>query len=235
MPARAWDRLPAESTAAYDAFCRYVELGPDRTFSRAQAATGKTALLLRRWSHDHNWPGRAADYDARVPGSAAANLPKPVRGAPRKQHTWEDRKRVSAERAYQRAQRLLKKCDALLEMPVVSEESTTLDGGKTVIKVAAIDTVELKRVAELIRVAQEMIDDAISASCPDERPVPIEFHAHAHAHAHDAGALAEFRAEAVAELQAWHSDPRFRLVSGPPAEEPVGAEPDRSGREAATG
>ena len=70
LPFESWERLPAESTAAYAAFCAFRDYGPDRNIKRAIAGNGGDARktlrsynVWRNWSTLFQWSKRAADYD----------------------------------------------------------------------------------------------------------------------------------------------------------------------------
>lgn len=66
--AQPWDRLPAESPEAYEAFRCYLDLQPKRSIDRAAAALGKDDSLLWRWSVRHRWVERCrakSDHDYR--------------------------------------------------------------------------------------------------------------------------------------------------------------------------
>lgn len=63
---RAWERLPKETTKAYELFNAYLELGPERSLEKLRVATGKKPSYLRqlqRWCSEWAWPERAAHYD----------------------------------------------------------------------------------------------------------------------------------------------------------------------------
>lgn len=67
-PARPWDRLPAESPEAFEAFRCYLAMQPKRSLARVSAALGKGDSLLARWSARHRWVERCSaklDHDCR--------------------------------------------------------------------------------------------------------------------------------------------------------------------------
>jgi hypothetical protein len=76
LPFESWERLPGESSRAYEAFCVYRDFGPERNIRRVvesalggQDGTGgqgkvkKRYGMWRAWSTQFRWRERAADYD----------------------------------------------------------------------------------------------------------------------------------------------------------------------------
>ena len=73
-----WDRLAEETGKAFHAFEHYLELPPaersidaawgeHQTACRQRENSGKTAgRWWQQWSSDHDWPARAAAYDAHL-------------------------------------------------------------------------------------------------------------------------------------------------------------------------
>ncbi len=61
----AWERQPGESTKAYNAFCAYRDLGPERSLEKAGRTLDKprTKQYLGEWSVKYNWVKRSAAYD----------------------------------------------------------------------------------------------------------------------------------------------------------------------------
>lgn len=71
---QAWDRMPGESTQAYQAFCAYRDAGPtrkmDRVYRQFERQNGRTLPEHRRcasswweWSKRFTWRTRAERYD----------------------------------------------------------------------------------------------------------------------------------------------------------------------------
>ena len=75
-----WQRLSDESSPAHDAFCVYLELGPERSGGRAVAeAVGKHRTLVGRWSS--RWAGGRADEGIRPPRRSTSHASTPaIRG-----------------------------------------------------------------------------------------------------------------------------------------------------------
>lgn len=59
-----WDRLDGESTAAYAAFCRYRDLGQERSTAKVAQELSKSKTLMDRWSGAWNWVNRCWEFDA---------------------------------------------------------------------------------------------------------------------------------------------------------------------------
>lgn len=63
--AEIWERLPGESSKAYEAFCIYRDLGVDRSIEKTAKSRLKPGSYswLRNWSSKYNWVERARAYD----------------------------------------------------------------------------------------------------------------------------------------------------------------------------
>lgn len=60
---KAWDRLPGESSAAYEAFKIYLNM-PNRSYQRVVNELSKSRQLITRWASNYEWKTRAAAYDS---------------------------------------------------------------------------------------------------------------------------------------------------------------------------
>jgi len=58
-----WERLPGESAKNYEAFCRYRDMGPNRSQEKTARELSKSRQLLARWSALYRWPERAIAWD----------------------------------------------------------------------------------------------------------------------------------------------------------------------------
>ena len=66
-----WDRMEDESSKAYEAFCAYRDLGPQRSVAKAVKNYVETTETKRRtkqrwwlnWSKKHSWVARVTAYD----------------------------------------------------------------------------------------------------------------------------------------------------------------------------
>lgn len=59
-----WERQEGESTKAFEAFCVYRDLGVQRSIAKVVQTLGKSKALMERWSSNHDWVERAAQWDA---------------------------------------------------------------------------------------------------------------------------------------------------------------------------
>ncbi len=59
-------RLHEESTPAYQAACAYFGMGAERSQGVVGRKLGKSRQLMNRWSAQHGWVKRAAEYDQAV-------------------------------------------------------------------------------------------------------------------------------------------------------------------------
>jgi hypothetical protein len=69
-PAQPWERLPAESNPAFDAFDAYRSMGSTRSCTKVGQQLGKSTTLMDRWCQRHRWVERAAEWDlslAKIP------------------------------------------------------------------------------------------------------------------------------------------------------------------------
>jgi hypothetical protein len=57
-PVHAWDRRPAESGVAWEAFVAYRDLGASRTHATVGTSLGKSTTLMSRWASVHEWTPR---------------------------------------------------------------------------------------------------------------------------------------------------------------------------------
>lgn len=58
------DRLPRESSKAYQAWCVYRDLGIERSIKSVAAQCDKSEQIIGRWSSEFDWVERAAKFDA---------------------------------------------------------------------------------------------------------------------------------------------------------------------------
>lgn len=62
--AKPWERQDGESAKAYQAFCKYLDMGEKRSIRAVAQQLGKSATLMARWSSTWHWPDRVAKYEA---------------------------------------------------------------------------------------------------------------------------------------------------------------------------
>lgn len=63
MSSKPWDRRENETTKAYEAFCIYRDMGRERSLAKVSEKQQKSGSLIGRWSREHGWVDRAAQWD----------------------------------------------------------------------------------------------------------------------------------------------------------------------------
>lgn len=58
-----WERRENETSKAYEAFCVYRDMGPDRSMRATAERLGKSQGLMEGWSAKHEWVNRASLWD----------------------------------------------------------------------------------------------------------------------------------------------------------------------------
>jgi hypothetical protein len=76
-----YERLPGETSAAYEAFCAYRDKGASRSTAKVARQLGKSKTLIDRWSSRWSWGSRAAAYDAYLDSERRAAAAKEAREA----------------------------------------------------------------------------------------------------------------------------------------------------------
>lgn len=64
-----WEKLDAETTLAYEWFCRYRDYGPERSLAKVVQEHGKKKNYVRQlevWSRRFSWVARATSYDVHI-------------------------------------------------------------------------------------------------------------------------------------------------------------------------
>lgn len=133
-----WDRRPAESGEAYEAFTTYLHLGQQRSLDEAyRTAKGKpqpgtapgtktvrASGTWKGWYSDHEWKARAAAWDERdrkIADAARVRLiEKGAEDLATKQHRHETREEQLMERLYGKLAEMLDV--ALVRRKVVKED-----------------------------------------------------------------------------------------------------------------
>jgi hypothetical protein len=122
------ERLPGESTPAYEAFKMYANLGAGRSVREVCRRLDKCTTLVGKWSSKYQWVNRAAAFDDRLDKiTREAEEAKLIESA----GEWAKRMQQTREEAYQMATRLVEKAEAMLKFPLAE---TVSQDGKTVIK-----------------------------------------------------------------------------------------------------
>lgn len=58
-----WERQQGETSKAYEGFCAYRDLGPNRSIAKAGQLLGKNQTTLEQWSAKYEWVKRAGEWD----------------------------------------------------------------------------------------------------------------------------------------------------------------------------
>lgn len=60
---KPWERKEKETVRAYEAFCVYRDMGPERSIAKTGQKLGKNTTTLSEWSSRNDWVKRAAAWD----------------------------------------------------------------------------------------------------------------------------------------------------------------------------
>ena len=63
LPEKPWERLEKETDPAWQAFCAYRDLGPNRSTAKAARLVGKSKKLMDGWSSKHEWVRRVRAWE----------------------------------------------------------------------------------------------------------------------------------------------------------------------------
>lgn len=78
---KPWERLPEESTEAYEAFKTYRDLDGKRSQARVGEKLGKSDTLLSRWSAEYDWVKRVQAWDDEADRQSAQKQLKDIANA----------------------------------------------------------------------------------------------------------------------------------------------------------
>ena len=85
LPYESWERLPAESSMAFSAFCAFRDLGAERNvrkavdcFEKDEGKREKRYRVWRNWSTQYRWRERAADFDNYIEKLKQSELRKTI-------------------------------------------------------------------------------------------------------------------------------------------------------------
>lgn len=59
-----WERQEGETARAFEAFCKYRDMGPDRSLRKVVQALNKNLTTIAEWSSKYDWVKRVASWDA---------------------------------------------------------------------------------------------------------------------------------------------------------------------------
>jgi hypothetical protein len=125
LPPPVFRRLPGETAKAWEGFCIYVELGPNRSIRRVAERLNKSETVVAEWSGKYDWVERATAVDEAV---ARARHEERV-----KAERTEERKRVHRlgklnRSNYDIGRRLRHRALQMLDWPIdeVEKEETSI-------------------------------------------------------------------------------------------------------------
>ncbi|MEN9246826.1 MAG: hypothetical protein Q6L19_01565 [Gloeomargarita sp. GMQP_bins_69] len=121
-----WERQPREPKIAYDAFCRYREMGGQRRLELLLPAYG--LRRLQRWYSRWQWAERSAAWDQYLAMLWQRHVQQRQQY---QQEVWRQRREQWREMEWDYVRALQRKVDALLSLPVTRQRTT--HNGKTVI------------------------------------------------------------------------------------------------------
>lgn len=80
-----WERQPEETPKAFEAFCVYRDLGPERSIAKAGKQLGKNRVTLEQWSSKYEWVKRCTAWDTEQDRIARQDQQKEIKKM-RKRH-----------------------------------------------------------------------------------------------------------------------------------------------------
>lgn len=69
-----WERLDAESSQEYIAFCEYCKMGPSRSLRKVSSHLGTSYDTIKIYSRNHRWVERAKAMDVAANGLVPADV-----------------------------------------------------------------------------------------------------------------------------------------------------------------
>jgi hypothetical protein len=183
MPAQShpWEQLPDESNAAFEAFKVYRDYGPRRSLLSAYCKhTGRervpgmqTPGIWKKYSRDHGWPARVAEFDRY--GERLANDAREVaitavasyNGVEEANDKWVKRREEIRERNYTLAQDLYEKGKEMLAVAIVKRKIVAADPerGRPETHIFEPARWTFKTLTEMFRTAAEL--ERLAAEMPN--------------------------------------------------------------------
>ena len=119
--AKIYDRQPTDTDKSWLAFCKYRDMGNDRTLEKVRIECGlRSVRKLELWSSKYSWVKRCAAFD----DDENKAISKALQNQRLKQ-------RLQLEKdAWKLREKILKKADQLLAIPIVTKSVS--DDGKTI-------------------------------------------------------------------------------------------------------
>lgn len=136
-------RLPNEGARAYEAFCLYAHLGPDRSLNETARQLSKSKAIINRWAGDYHWKERVFALDEHLMSLALRAEEKRVT---REAGQWAERIVATREQMYAISEDLIAKATAMLKFPLTE---TVSKDGKTIIKPGRWSLADAPRLLEL--------------------------------------------------------------------------------------
>ena len=121
----AWERQEGESARAYEAFCLYRDLGPERSLAKVGQELGKSVSLMERWSSEHDWVDRVKALEARDQMLKHDAVEEHLREKAEDHARRETRLR---EKALEAREKAMEKSLRMLEYPLVEQSRRVEDG-----------------------------------------------------------------------------------------------------------
>ncbi|MEN9213679.1 MAG: hypothetical protein Q6J18_06540 [Gloeomargarita sp. DG02_3_bins_56] len=158
----AWERQPREPHLAYQAFCRYRDMGAQRCLEplRQDCSLEQLQKWLSRWQ----WVERAAAWDQHLAMLWQKHYQQQQQ---HQQELWRQRQEQWRETEWEYVRALQRKVDAILSLPVTRQR--TVRDGKTVI----IEPLNwsLGDVSHLVQLISELGRKALGKPEPSLQPL----------------------------------------------------------------
>lgn len=132
-----WERQDGETSAAFRAFLKFRDLGPDRSVLAAYNQEGRRAKRApgqwNKWASLHRWKQRAASYDDHL---AFAQETAREKAMSKREKEWVLRREDAREKGWQIGEALLAKAEQMLSLPIFTKtvekiiEEREMPGGK---------------------------------------------------------------------------------------------------------
>lgn len=116
--------IAGESSKAYAAVTAYCYMGAQRSIARVGRELNKSTTLLERWSTQHHWVARAADFDAAVAQKRQAEHELFVK---QEEEKWKQRERDHREALFEISHMALARAKTMLGYPLVKLKKTKVD------------------------------------------------------------------------------------------------------------
>jgi hypothetical protein len=158
-----YDRQPAESSPAWEAFTTYRDLGPERGIRGVAQKLRKSATLIAQWSAKWEWVARVRAWEIAESEKLKAIEDEEMK---KRAHVWARRQMEFREREYTVGHKLLAKAEEILSTPLKRQ-------GKTApARFSINDASRMAAVgSDLIRRATGMATDKTEITGPDNAPI----------------------------------------------------------------